>query len=35
VVGLIVTGIWALVDWIIILCGGFTDAQGRRLTRWT
>jgi TM2 domain-containing membrane protein YozV len=35
VVGALVTAIWALVDWIVILCGGFTDAKGRRLTRWT
>jgi TM2 domain-containing membrane protein YozV len=35
VVGVVVTAIWSVVDWIVILCGGFTDAQGRRLTRWT
>ena len=34
-VGMIVTGIWALADWIIILCGGFTDAQGRKIVHWT
>ena len=27
-------GIWATVDWILILCKAFTDGQGRRLTSW-
>ncbi|MBL8756563.1 MAG: NINE protein [Planctomycetes bacterium] len=35
VVGLFVTGIWALVDWIIIVCGGFRDSEGRLIRRWT
>lgn len=34
VVGAIVTVIWATIDWIMIVCGSFTDAEGRRLTRW-
>jgi len=34
-VGLIVTGIWMTVDWIMIVCGAFEDREGRRLTRWT
>jgi TM2 domain-containing membrane protein YozV len=34
-VGAIVTGIWALVDWIVIVCGGFTDGEGRQIRRWT
>lgn len=34
-IGLIVTGIWATIDWIIIVCSGFRDDQGRLLTRWT
>ena len=33
--GLIVTGIWALVDWIIIVSGNFRDKDGNRLTQWT
>lgn len=35
VIGSIVSGIWALVDWIVIVCGGFRDAEDRRLVRWT
>lgn len=35
VFGLIVTGIWSLIDLIIIVVGSFTDAEGKRLTRWT
>ena len=31
IVGLIVTGIWALVDMINIVCGNFTDAKGKKL----
>jgi hypothetical protein len=34
-VGLIVTGIWMTVDWIMIVCGAFEDREGRRLARWT
>jgi serine/threonine protein kinase len=28
-------GIWAMIDWILILCKAFTDKQGRRITEWT
>jgi TM2 domain-containing membrane protein YozV/predicted Ser/Thr protein kinase len=27
-------GIWATIDWILILCKAFTDGQGRRITHW-
>jgi serine/threonine protein kinase len=27
-------GIWATIDWILILCKAFTDGQGRRVNRW-
>jgi len=26
--------IWAMIDWILILCKAFTDGQGRRMTHW-
>ena len=28
-------GIWALIDWIMIMCGSFKDSQGKPLTEWT
>jgi TM2 domain-containing membrane protein YozV len=31
IVGLIITGIWSLVDIIIIVCGKFTDKDGNEL----
>ncbi len=27
-------GIWATIDWILILCRAFKDKQGRRITKW-
>ena len=27
-------GIWATIDWILILCKVFTDGKGRRITNW-
>jgi TM2 domain-containing membrane protein YozV len=27
-------GIWAMVDWILLLCGAFTDKQGRKIKQW-
>lgn len=35
VIGAIASTIWAIVDWVLILSGSFTDAEGKRLTRWT
>ncbi len=26
--------IWATIDWILILCKGFTDGQGKRISHW-
>jgi hypothetical protein len=28
-------GVWALVDFIMILCGAFTDGEGNKITLWT
>lgn len=28
-------GVWALIDFIVLVLGAFTDKAGRRLTRWT
>tara|TARA_R110002096_G_scaffold252520_1_gene445444 strand:+ start:73 stop:534 length:462 start_codon:yes stop_codon:yes gene_type:complete len=33
--GAIITAIWALVDWIMIVTGAFTDAEGKLLKNWT
>lgn len=33
-VGIIVTSIWVLVDWIIILCGAFRDGDNLKITKW-
>ncbi len=34
-IGVVVTGIWATIDWILIVCGAFQDAEGKLLKRWT
>ncbi|EJF80675.1 hypothetical protein MCO_00189 [Bartonella sp. DB5-6] len=31
--GLLITGIWAIVDFIVIVAGKFTDKDGRQITR--
>ena len=28
-------GVWALVDFIVIVVGAFTDKAGRKITQWT
>jgi TM2 domain-containing membrane protein YozV len=28
-------GIWALVDFIMIIIGSFTDKEGNKITQWT
>ncbi|MBX4336210.1 NINE protein [Bartonella raoultii] len=34
IVGLMITGIWAIVDFIVIVAGRFTDKDGKQITRW-
>lgn len=34
-VGLIVTGLWALIDWIMIVTGNFRDSEGKLLKEWS
>ena len=31
IVGVLITGIWALIDMIVIITGNFTDANGKKL----
>ncbi len=28
-------GIWALIDFIMIVAGSFTDSEGKKITQWT
>ena len=28
-------GIWAFIDWIMIMVGAFTDKEGNKLAQWT
>ncbi len=28
-------GIWALIDFIMIIVGAFTDKEGNKITQWT
>jgi TM2 domain-containing membrane protein YozV len=34
-IGLIVSAIWNLIDWIQLLCGSFRDGDGNKITQWT
>jgi TM2 domain-containing membrane protein YozV len=33
-VGLLITGIWALIDFISALCGSFKDIEGKLIRTW-
>lgn len=35
VVGALITFVWHLIDWIMILIGSFEDEDGKLLTQWT
>lgn len=32
--GIAISAIWLLVDWIAIVCGAFTDGDGKKITQW-
>ena len=32
IIGLFISGIWSLVDFIMIICGKFTDRNGKKLS---
>ncbi|GAA5104065.1 TM2 domain-containing protein [Bartonella jaculi] len=34
IVGLMITGIWTIIDFIAIAAGKFTDKDGKQITRW-
>lgn len=27
-------GVWAMIDFVLIVCGAFTDKQGHKITQW-
>lgn len=33
-IGVIVTAVWAFVDWILILCGAFRDGDNCKISKW-
>jgi len=35
IIGMLVSSIWVLVDWIMILSGSFTDKDGLKIIKWT
>ena len=32
-IGLLISGPWVFIDWIVIICGNFRDDDGRKITR--
>lgn len=34
-IGLFVSAIWNLIDWIMLLVGSFKDGEGKKITSWT
>lgn len=34
IIGLIVSSVWVLIDWIMILSGSFKDKRGNTITEW-
>lgn len=35
IVGIFISGIWAFIDWIVIVSGSFRDSEDRLLKKWT
>jgi len=35
IIGLPVTAVWVLIDWIMILSGEFKDKDGQKITVWS
>jgi TM2 domain-containing membrane protein YozV len=34
VFGMVITGLWNLLDWILIIGGSFRDAEGKLVNKW-
>jgi hypothetical protein len=34
VFGILVTMVWVLIDWILVLSGAFRDADGYKIANW-
>jgi len=34
-VGVVISGPWTLIDWIMIISGSFTDKDGNKIIKWT
>lgn len=34
-IGIIISSIWALIDFILLLSGSFKDKEGNNITQWT
>lgn len=34
IIGAIISGIWAFIDWLVILFGNFKDSEGKVLKNW-
>ncbi|WP_208435259.1 TM2 domain-containing protein [Bartonella phoceensis] len=34
VIGLMITGVWAIIDFVIIVAGKFTDKDGKQIIHW-
>lgn len=32
--GILISSVWVLIDWILILAGNFKDDMGLKLTQW-